>query len=338
MARPWSVRLHPWCIRERLRKIMLKYLLRFAVGMPGHKAKGLGTATQRAINIGASATTSGADGTLIVKTSKELSRMNNRLYRQCRNYTVSFDLLTSELDDQTVYKYSFFTLPDTWFVRNAIKYAYQTYMRAHDDEIRAGVKFAKWHDFTIDEQNPDGTWEHAQSLMFDGGAWAGLGADESPVDSSITLNDGSTSMQFRLMGTASGAFNIFEEYANLLNYRTPDDESVTSDQPYEGLLDLKDADKMAEVGDKAPYDRDFTHFLDDGTDDQNILVCQDTLTHDAANAGGRRSTRQFVAPLGLVFVLKYTGDALNAVSASSPELILRAKPGKYKGVHAPSLV
>nr|AGA18358.1 hypothetical protein [uncultured marine virus] len=311
--------------------------------MPGHKRKydktGLGTPVQKDINIGAVADSSGAGGTLIVKASRELSMMNNRLYRQCRNYTVSFDILKTALGASSITKYEFFTLPDTWFVRNSVRYAFNTYMQAHEDELRAGVKFARWHDFTIDEQDPDGTWELSQQFLFNGDAWEGAQTmDQAPLDSQVTQNDGSTEMTFRLMGHNSAAYNVFSEYAKLRQYSFPDNPEVTSDQPYDGLLDLKDADNMAEVGDRPPYDSDFAAFLHDGTDDQGILVLQDTLTWDAANAGGRDRTRQFVAPLGLVYVRKYDGDSLNDVSNTQPELILRVKGGKYKGVHAPSLV
>ncbi len=307
--------------------------------MPGHYDKGLGTPTQKDINIGALADTGGAGGTLIVRTSRELSVMNNRLYRQSRNYRVSFSLNKANLDDTTAYKWEFFTLPDTWFVRNSIKYAFNTYMQAHEDELRAGVKFARWHDFTIDEQDPDGTWELSQTMMFNGDAWEGVNTmDQAPIDSQVTQNDGSTEMTFRLMGHNSAAYNIFSEYAKLRQYSFPDNPEVTSDQPYDGLLDLKDADNMAEVGDRPPYDSDFAAFLHDGSDDQGILVCQDTLGLDIASAGHRTTTRQFTAPLGLVFIRKYAGDTLTDVSNTAPELILRAKAGKYKGVHAPSLV
>lgn len=308
--------------------------------MPGHYDKGLATPVQKDINIGAAADTSGAGGTLIVKASRELSMMNNRLYRQTRNYTVSFDLLTTNVGaDANTLKWEFFTLPDTWFVRNSIRYAFNTYMQAHEDELRSGVKFARWHDFTIDEQDPDGTWELSQTMMFNGDAWEGAQTmDQAPLDSQVTQNDGSTEMTFRLFGHNSAAYNVFSEYAKLRQYSFPDNPEVTSSQPYDGLLDLKDADNMAEVGDRPPYDSDFAAFLHDGTDDQGILVCQDTISYDAANAGGRRSTRQFTAPLGLVYVRKYVNASLSDVSNTSPELILRVKGGKYKGVHAPSLV
>lgn len=296
------------------------------------------TPTEKCIPLGAAADTGGAAGTLIVKTSKALSQMNNRLYRQTRNYRVKFSLVgINALHDDNEVQYDFYTLPNNWFVHGAIKYAFRTYMQAHEDEIRAGVKFARWHDFTIDEQDPDGTWEQSQVLLYDGDAYASLASDEAPVDTSITLNDGSTSKVFRLMGTDSGAFNIFKEYANLLNYRVPDTEAVTSYQPYEGLLDLKDADKMAEVGDRAPYDRDFSTFLDDGTDDQNILVYQDSISADR-NTYFKASTRLFDAPLGLVWVRKVVDDAAADVSNSTPELCLHVAQGNYKGVNAPSIL
>lgn len=297
------------------------------------------TPTEKCISIAAAADTSGAGGTLIVKASKLASQMNNRLYRQTRNYRVSFSLQPKDLDSyQDSFSYSFYTLPNTWFVHGAIKYAFRTYMQAHEDEIRAGVKFARWHDFTIDEQDPDGTWEHSQALLFDGDAWAGIGSDESPADSSITLNDGSTTKVFRLMGTDSGAFNIFKEYANLLNYSVPDTEAVTSDQPYEGLLDLKDADKMAEVGDRAPYDRDFSSFLDDGSDDQNILNYQDAITFDGNSGAVRAATKQFDAPLGLIWVRKEDNGNDTDFAVSTPELCLHLAKGNYKGINAPSIL
>lgn len=295
--------------------------------------------TEKCISVAAAADTSGAGGTLIVKASKAASQMNNRLYRQTRNYRMSFSLQPVGLDGYAdSYTYSFYTLPNNWFVHGAIKYAYRTYMQAHEDELRAGVKFARWHDFTIDEQDPDGTWEQSQVLLFDGDAWAGLSSDESPVDTSITLNDGSTSKTFRLLGTDSGAFNIFEEYANLLNYSVPDTEAVSSDQPYEGLLDLKDADKMAEIGDRAPYDRDFSAFLDDGTDDQNILNFQDAITYDGNSGAVRGVTRQFDAPLGLVWIRKERNGAAHDFPIDKPELCMHLAKGNYKGVNAPSLL
>lgn len=297
------------------------------------------TPTQNCINIAAAADTGGAGGTLLVKASKLASQANHRLYRQTRNYHLKFDLITDSVSSDDEVTYKFYTLPNTWFVHGAIEYAYRTYMQSHQDEMHAGVRFARWHDFTIDEQDPDGTWEQAQALMFDGDGWAGLTSDESPVDTQITLSDGSTTKQFRLMGTDSAAFNIFDEYANLLKYRQPTDPSVSSDQPYDGLLDLKDADKMVEVGDRPPYDSDFSSMLDDGSDDQNILVLQDSLTFARKSGSGTRtSTRVITAPLGLVYITKIVDGSASDVSNTSPSLCMHLSPGKYKGIKAPSIL
>lgn len=301
-------------------------------------AKGL-TKTQRETerNIAVKASSSQTQGT-IVKAYRHLSETNNRLYRQCMDYEMKISLNTGVLDDTNMFKYRFFTLPNTWFVKGAIKYAYDTYMQSHEDELKAGVKFGKWHDFQINEQDPDGTWALSETVLFDGDGYATIGADEVSPDTGITMNDGTTVKNFNLMGAETNQFNIFSEFANLLRYRGAENTSVSSTQPYDGVLDLKDADLMAEVGDQAPYDRRFDSFLHDGTNDQNILVAVDSLTHDGSNAGGRRTTVTFTAPLGLVYVQKFVGDTANAISIQNPELILRFPRGDYKGIRAHSLV
>lgn len=288
--------------------------------------------TERHINVAAvSAQTQGA----VVQINEHLSRMNNRLYRQCMDYDVAVDLNVGLLDDTSVFKYSFFTLPNTWFVKGAIKYAFDTYMQSHEDEIKAGVKFGKYHDFKINYNDQDGNWADTVPRLFDGNGYHTVERDVNPpLGSEITLSDGSSIRGFNLMGNETNFFNIFTEYANLLRYRQPTDVSVSSSQPYDGLLDLKDADLMAEVGDEAPYDRRFSGWLHDGTDDQPILVHVDSLTHDASNAGGRRSTRTFTAPLGLIWIQKRVGDSNNAISTSTPELTFRVPMGDYKGVRA----
>lgn len=267
--------------------------------------------------------------------------MNNRLYRQCRNYEVQFQMEPAASAANRI-ALQFYTLPDTWFVRGAIKHAFETYMQCMQDELHAGIKMAKWHDFNINEQNPDAVWDYMGGALFDGDGWAVTTADEAITDSSVT-DSGGTSQQFHLIGNLNNSFNIFREYAKKLNYTVSDDESVSSDQPYDGLLDLKDADVLAERGDRAPYDRDFSSFLPDDTtvDDtqgQNILVLQDSLYFEPDTNQGRTITRRFTAPLGLVWITKAVNGSLTDFSASSPEVSLIAAPGTYKGVKAPSLV
>lgn len=307
--------------------------------MPGHYDKGLGTATQRTIPL--VATTTNVAGNHLVRGNLELSKMNNRLYRQCRNYQLQFGFNPSGSETNRV-KISFYTLPDTWFVRGAIRHAYETYMQCMSDELNAGIKMAKWHDFNINEQNPDAVWDYMGGALFDGDGWAVTTADESITDSSVT-DAGGTSQQFHLIGNLANSFNIFREYAKKLNYSVSDDESVSSDQPYDGLLDLDDADVLAERGDRAPYDRDFSSFLPEDTtvDDaqgQNILVQQDVLYFEPDTNQGRLLTRSMTAPLGLVWIVKHDDGSASDFLTGYPELTLISSPGSYKGVKAPSLV
>lgn len=302
--------------------------------MPGHYDKGLKTAVEN--NIPLIATSTDVSGRHLVKVGTQLSKMNNRLYRSTRNYDVQFQYtpLANEVDRVVL---RFYTLPDTWFVRGAVRHAFQTYQTAMAEELAAGIKPGRWHDFQINEQDPDGAWDYLSGCLYDGNAWGGTSADELMPDATVT-DSGGTSKGFHLFGTVTNSWNIFSEYAKKLAYRVPDDESVSSDQPYEGLLDLEDADVLAERGDRAPYDRDFSSFLHDGSDDQNILVQKDYLAVELDSSQGRMITRRFTAPLGIVLIEKWDGGSLTDFSSSWPELQMIASPGSYKGIKAPSLV
>lgn len=321
---------------------MFKYQLRTAGGMPGHNV-GRNT-TERTIPIKAVTDTTDGEGNMVIHTNTALSRMNGRLYRQARTYRVKFGLVTIPQNDGGYNVcYDFFTLPNTYFVHGAIKSAFDMYMQAHEDELAAGVKFARYHDFSINDQNPTGVWEASGPCLWDGkadGNWGLLTANESISDSSVT-DSGGTSQGFHILGNIANSYNIFREYAKKLNYR-PQPGTTSSDQPYDGLLDLDDADDMAEKGDLAPYDRDFSDFLPEDTnvdDDagQNLLLHRAAIAFDS-NAGiGRLTTSYFDAPLGLVWVRKTLTGVESALNTGTPELTLTCAPGDYKGVMSHSL-
>lgn len=322
---------------------MFKYQLRSGSGMPGHQ--GIGSdATERQMMMMCTTDTSNGEGNMIIQANLAASKVNGRLYRQARDYRIKLSLITAPLHDAGAnVNMEFFTLPNTYFVHGAIKYAFQQYMNGHADEIAAGVKFAKWHDFSINEQNPTGVWEYSAPVLWDGTADSGMAtitANEDLSDSSVT-DSGGTSQGFNLIGNLANSYNIFREYAKKLNYR-PQPGTVSSDQPYDGLLDLDDADDMAEKGDLAPYDRDFSDFIPDDTtvdDDsgQNILTHRGTITYDSAAGPGRISTGFFDAPLGLVWCRKTVSGSESAWNTTNPELVLTFAKGDYKGVMSHSL-
>lgn len=310
--------------------------------MPGHNVGR--TATERTLPLKCITDTTDGEGNLVIQANLALSMMNGRLYRQGRDYRVKFAMIPSpQHDGGSHVGFEFFTLPNTYFVHGAIKSAFDTYMLLHQDELAAGVKFAKWHDFSINEQNPTGVWEYAVPALWDGTADANFGsltANETITDSSVT-DSGGTSQGFHLLGNLANSYNIFREYAKKLNYRAQPG-TVSSDQPYDGLLDLDDADDMAEKGDLAPYDRDFSDFIpDDATVDddagQNLLLHRASITYKSNGAIGSLSTPYFDAPLGLVWCRKYVGGSESAFSTTIPEIRMTVAPGDYKGVKSHSL-
>lgn len=310
--------------------------------MPGHNVGA--SATETRIPILCTTDSTDGEGNLVVQASLAATRMNGRLYRQCRTYNVSFSLIPAPIHDgSTQVNLEFFTLPNNYFTHGAIKYAYDTYQDMMADEKEAGIKPAKWHDFHINEQNPTGVWEYGGAALTDGtadGGWVALPADESISDSSVT-DAGGTSQGFHLLGNLANSFNIFREYAKKLNYR-PQPGTTSSDQPYDGLLDLDDADVLAERGDQAPYDRDWSTMIPDDTtvdDDagQQLLVHRASVSYKSNGAQGRLSTGRFDAPLGLVWIRKYAAGGESAFGTSIPELTLNLTPGDYKGVRSHSL-
>ncbi len=281
-----------------------------------------------------SMTTTDGTGKSVVQTNLLLGRMNGRLYRQCYNYDVQFEVNPS-IPGTNTEEYHFFTLPNNRFVIGAIRHAYQTYWHSMQEELGAGIRPAKYHDFSINEQNPDDTWDYMGAMLFDGDGYSAISGGEVITDSSVT-DSGGTSQGFHLIGNLSNSYNIFREYAKFLNYHDTDG-AVSSSQPYDGLLDLKDADVLTERGDSPPWDRDWGDWLPDDTtvdDAQGHTILN--LRASISSEYDRMSTRVFTAPLGLVWIVHVTNNS-NA-DLSDRELILRVPAGKYKGVKATSIV
>ena len=280
----------------------------------------------------------------IVEIAPELSKMNHRLYRQTRLYNVRFEAGDNATNSHV--KYEFYTLPDNWFVRGAIKYAHSVYMQNHKQELEAGIKFSQWHDFRVTPQNPDGVYEYAGGRLWDGDGFANTVADEPSgfggTYSQTKAADGTT-FGFHVMGNISNSYNILREYAEFLNNRKPDNESTTAVQPYSDLVPgLLDAETMVESGDRAPYDRDFSGWIpdDETVDDstgQHCLTLKAMLM-SFRDGSSQQRTPFFTAPLGLVYVRRFTGGNLTDLDTDKQVLRMEVQAGHYKGVKAPSLV
>lgn len=259
----------------------------------------------------------------VLQTPKALGVMNHRLYREGMIYDMS--LSAGRIDFATTWK--IYTLPDTWFVRGAINYAFRSYRASLQEELTlSGGKHSKWLDFRINEQDPDGTWGYMQPSLFDGDSHAGL--TTSGYTESVVTNAAGTEIGWHLFGTVSNSYNIFEEYANHIMGRRADDSAESGPSGYEGLsTGAADSDRIYEDGDVPPYTEAFDGVFSTG----DFLVLQDEIGQDA-DGWAKFNSRSFRAPLGLVFLVASTEAA-----ATLPQLILHCSPGKYKGVKAEEL-
>jgi hypothetical protein len=256
--------------------------------------------------------------------------MNHRLYRQGRNYELSVQFVP--LTTTVAYEVEIYTFPDNWFVRGAIKHAYRTWKSSIQDELDAGVKLSRWYDFRINEQDPDSTWDYLVAQLFDGDSLVDAAIDEY-TETSVTGEDLSVEA-FHMMGSISNSYNIFTEYAKLLNSKKVASPAVTSSESYAGLLPGgEDQEHLVETGDLPPYDHDFGTGWDTG----DILVLRDKIALNMDTGSNRTTSRMFKAPLGMVYLRLAADDSDVDFTTDTTRAIIHCKPGKYKGVTAESL-
>lgn len=274
------------------------------------------------------------DGQAIVNVSHNLCKANMRLYRQSMSYPVSFK--TTGQYTTNVVQYNFYTLANNWFVHGAIKFAFRNWRASLQEELTAGAKVGKWIDFRIEATNPDGDNTILNPHSWDGDGYNALDAGEYVNSSTTTGTDGSED-GFSMFGSLAGHFNIFEEYAKYLDSGKPDDSSATTANIYSGLIagdDNLTRESLSEDYDTPPYPQDLsgTNWAD------AVMILQDSLTIDPANAPSSISTRTFDAPLGFVFVTKNVNGSLADFTTTAPEIICRVKAGSYKGTGARPIV
>lgn len=273
-------------------------------------------------------------GQAIVNVSRNLCKSNMRLYRQSMSYPVSFK--TTGIYSTNVTQYNFYTLANNWFVQGAIKFAFRNWRASLQEELTAGAKVGRWIDFRIESTNPDGDNTTLGPHSWDGDGYNAMEDGEYTNSSTTTGTDGSED-GFSLFGSLAGHFNIFDEYAKFLDSGKPDDSSATTANIYSGLIagdDNLTRESLSEDYDTPPYPQDLsgTNWAD------AVMILQDSLTIDPANAPSTISTRTFDAPLGFVFVVKNLNGSGTDFSTSSPELICRVKAGGYKGTAARPIV
>ena len=271
----------------------------------------------------------------VIHVSRLLSQMNSRMYRQGRTYDVQFQMSQPIADEYQ--DFHFYTLPNTWFTHGAIRHAFKQWRATLQDELtHTGGKTSKWLDFSI---RPDADGAPQSNIFYpnfwDGNSWAAVSTGYEQDFTSVTDSDGDE-MQFKVGGTedktGAGNYNILLEFARHLMSRRPDDSSESGPQSYEGLqVGLDQLDDILEVGDIPPYDEDFGMWHGGADADADTrLVLQDSLytsktvgnSGDTPVTGSRLVTRQFTAPLGLVFI----ESSIAFTQASDSEIVSSISP------------
>lgn len=269
------------------------------------------------------------NGTALFQADKQLGVNNHMLFRQCRNYRVSFRLGRSANTDES--SYYFFTLRDNWYTNGAIKAAYNEYLDGVLDELKGGQAFAKWADFRI---NPEAiSAAELRAAIYNGSSYTSVAPDEYGL-SELEGTDGNLK-NFCIMDSVTNGMNIFSEYQDIINNRRADALTVTHEVAYQDVnsgSDHETEEVMAETGDVPPYDWNLS------ADQDHPWVLKGSLHYDPDGGVADSRTGMFDAPLGMVLCLKTVNQTLTDFATNLPELICVVGKGDYKGVHAPAIV
>lgn len=276
----------------------------------------------------------GVPQTAVMDTAYCLSKLNHRLYRQGRQYSVKIDAHQNSFGGNE--SIDVFALMPTWYLRSAWRMAKRAYDGAVKEELEAlnADNIARWRDFRIGcGITAVGTTDYLEFGGLPPNMW---GLTTSSTNATLTpftageynlsyahnLDTG-VNMQWWLKGGDADHFGIFEEYSKSRN-ESASPETVITEMPYEALLsEGEDADyeEVQANGNEPPYNGDSfpSHLwvrvgvLEKGTDLQ------------------RSSTGYFVAPLGMV-AFRADQD-----SGTGGYVTVHVKEGNYLGVHAPEM-
>lgn len=279
---------------------------------------------QRKIRLGAALPSTATDSSVLV--DREMSKVNHRLYRQSRYYTVKVDI-DADLPNGTIV--NVYALKDTWMNQKAYQFAHKVFLENSKEEmaqIASGSK-ARWNDFRVASGSSlTGPALDAVGYEPGGGPVRFTTAEyaySEVADATGTINT------FRWFGTAANTFNIIDEYDTTGNTNNVPTFPVGTNVAYETLEDEIDDNQMQHLttdGNAPPYD---------GQNIENQCWIHVATLFVDGDGGGRLSSGFFTAPCGLL-TLTYGGGANQTVV--NEKICLEVKSGDYKGVHAPSML
>lgn len=221
-----------------------------------------------------------------------------------------------------------YALVDTWWLQKAYKFAKETFDKNSAEEMTQLKSMkARWNDFRVDHGLDPVAFQ--KELVAAGaqtpGSWTVYTSNQE-YEISEVHNAAGISHTFRFLGSGGTTYNIVDEYDLTGNVQsTPSNPAAVV--AYDGLEDENDDGQMLHLADDGsipPYNR--LNF------ENGVLVRIATLT---ANTSGlqKLSTGYFNAPAGLIVLQSST-----PIDGDDVILSMTAKEGKYKGIHAPSML
>ena len=263
---------------------------------------------------------SGSAANTLVDTAAFLSKLNRRLYRYGRNYSVKVDIR-----NDTASQISVFALRDDWAVQKAYQMAFQQYLENTKDEREnlSANMVARWEDFRLRDGLTLSKNDASPVLHDPNGGDVVLTAGEFQLS---TVVDGAGTTKTFTWGAAAGdRYSVLTEYDKMSSAHNEPD-TRTTDAPYLDIdtnIDEVVHDNLQGNGDAPPYDQDG---VNTGSPWVRIGVLGQT-------AGAQKlSTGFFTAPCGLVLLAGFSD------TGSGYPVTVEVKSGDYKGVHAPSMV
>lgn len=249
-----------------------------------------------------------------------LSKVNKRLYRQGKTYSMKLDLSSNA--SQGVYQV--YALADTWYLMKAWQLARSTYLKATADERKdMGTATARWEDFRIGAGLTLANPGLALPRLYNAAGSASNFTAGEFVNSQIYREDTGAVMEFSLGATTAAIYGILQEYDRTGN--TDDDpQFITSNTAaYAGVDSEVSGNQVAALGnngDNPPYNGT--------TMPDHVWIKVAELRNDSPNVS-KLSTGFFHAPLGLFYVVPPSGTF-----TFDNELSLTVQSGDYKGTKA----
>lgn len=278
-----------------------------------------------------------SSGTLTIHVPDMLMRANRRQYTQCRAYDCRVKLSTNNTADEKMF--NVYTLSNAWWVKKSIEMAKGVWLEnTKKERALLGDNKAKYNDFIIScitgaAGNFANLFQYAPASSGDDMTATEVAFDESLYEtfgnSSTVKNDSAAAIGFTVTGALSSpnTYNIFDQY--LLSRSVTADADARSG-PYQDLFQL-DEDALTSLqtkGDLPAWDADAF---------PSPFVLQDTISLDQGTQTPPGTwSRMFTAPLGIVIVKKFTSAGAEENYSGNESILLEARKGTYKGVHAPA--